>query len=318
MTRGIVFFVMVLFLGCAENKNSEVPLIGFLDFVKDPTIQLAHNGFMDALAENGFSENKGTLKVIYRNAQGDINTLGQSCDYMISQDVRLIASNVTLSTITAIKRTNQVPVFMMVSPRLDLANLTDKKGMPPPNLSGVFETLDYIDSSAAIVMHLMPSVKKVGAVYNQAEPQSVAAFERIQSVFNSQGVELISLPVNNSSETQLVTESLIHRGIEAFFALPDNVIFASFETIASSCRKAGIPVFTSESGLVARGALVSFGADFYQWGYQSGLLASRFLKGESMKSLPAESVISRKKVYNPAEGILFGFEFDSTFHPVKE
>ncbi|MBL0340409.1 MAG: ABC transporter substrate-binding protein [Bacteroidetes bacterium] len=309
-------FVISLFLACTNpliDSRKKVPVIGFLDFIQDPTIELAKQGFFDALREQGFSEVDSTIQVVYANAQGDIPTLNQSCDYILSKEPDLIGTNVTLSTITAVKRTKSVPIFMMVAPRPDIAGLTAVDGKPPANLYGVYETLDYIDSAVVIINELFPKAKRIGTVFNQSEPQSKDAYNALYKKCNQLGLELISLPVNNSSETQLVTEALLNKKIDAFFALPDNVIFASFEIVAKSCDKAGVPVFTSEAGLVTRGALASFGADFYYWGYQSGALAAKYLLSEKKVLTAPEIVNIRKKIYNPSVAQKFGIQPDSTF-----
>ncbi|HMT28387.1 MAG TPA: ABC transporter substrate-binding protein, partial [Bacteroidia bacterium] len=82
----------VLFSCNNNNKASEkkIPVIGFLDFIQDPTIELAKVGFFDALKENGFSEADSTIEIVYANAQGDIPTLNQSCDLILSKNPDLI------------------------------------------------------------------------------------------------------------------------------------------------------------------------------------------------------------------------------------
>lgn len=318
MLRILSAFVISICLVSCENRKStpakgEVPVIGFLDFVQDATVALAHQGFMNALRDSGFSEQDTSLVVHYVNAQGDIPTLGQACDLLISKSPELIASNVTLSTITAVQRTSRIPVFMMVSPRPDLAGLTDDSGLAPANLSGVYETLDYIDTSVAIIRMLLPAAKRIGTVYNQSEPQSQDAFEVLDRKCRELGMELVALPVNNSAEAQLVTDAVLGKRIDVFFALPDNVIFQAFETILKSCNAANVPVFTSEAGLVDRGAVASFGADFYQWGYQSGAMAAAYLKSDR-KQLPAPQLVSiRRKLYNQQAAVRFGITPDSSF-----
>jgi putative tryptophan/tyrosine transport system substrate-binding protein len=202
---------------------------------------------------------------------------------------------------------------MMVAPRPDIAGLNNRDGKAPANLSGVYETLDYIDSAVVIIKELVPSAKRIGTVFNQSEPQSKDAYNVLFKKCNELGLELVSLPVNNSSETQLVTQALIDKKIDVFFALPDNVIFASFETIAKACNDFQIPIFTSEAGLVSRGALASFGADFYYWGFQSGNLAAQYLF-HGKKNLPAPEIVQlRKKLFNPEVAKLYGIIPDSTF-----
>lgn len=307
----------ILALAACNNHDSNITKVGFLDFIQDPTIDLAKQGFYQAMADNGYSEENKNIEYIYSNAQGDIPTLNQACDRILSEDVDLIATNVTLSTITACKRTTKTPIFMMVSPRPDLAGLADRSNKYPENLSGVFETLDYLDSAAIIIKQLYPNAKKVGTVFNQAEPQSQAAYNVLFKKCQELGMEMISLPVNNSAETQLVTEALLLKEIDVFFALPDNVIFASFETIEKSCRNKGVPIITSEAGLVGRGALASYGADFYQWGYQSGEMAAQYLKA-GKKGLPAPVIVkTRQKLFNQQTAAAFGIQPDSTFLPFK-
>jgi putative ABC transport system substrate-binding protein len=112
-------------------------------------------------------------------------------------------------------------------------------------------------------------------------------------------------------------QSLLTKNIDAFFALPDNVVFASMEVIVSSCDKSKVPIFTSEEGLVKRGAIAAFGADMYQWGHQSGMLAATYLKDESGKKPLPEIVKVRRRVYNEEKAEMFNVQFGGRFEKVK-
>ena len=85
------------------------------------------------------------------------------------------------------------------------------------------------------------------------------------------------------------------------------------EVIVKECDAAKVPVFTCEEGLVKRGALAGFGADMYQWGYQTGEQAAEFLKTKSTSNMQPEMVKVRRRVYNQAKAAEFGFKLDSTF-----
>jgi putative ABC transport system substrate-binding protein len=312
--------LLLLFAACGhhqEAEESKVPEIGFLDYVEDATLAQAREGFMKALSDSGFSEEDQTIKVVYRNAQGDQPTLLQAADYLISRKPALIATNTTLATINTIKRTTDVPVFMMVAPRPDIAKLTDAKGNAPLNLHGVYETLDYIDTSVTLIRELFPNAKVIGTIYNQAESQSSDALERLRKGCLAAGLTLEELPVTSSSESQLVTQALLNKNIDVFFALPDNIIFSSFEVIANQCNPKKIPILTSEAGLVARGALASYGADFYQWGYQSGQQAASFLKNPE-GAYPPQEVILRRKLINAERAAAFGISNTQNYELLKK
>lgn len=291
---------IIAFSACnqPDTKRKDKPVIAFLDAFVDETIAQAKSGFYKALADNGFQEKDSGITILYRNAQGDIPTLTQACDYFISENVDLIASNATLSTITAVQKTTAIPVCMMVSPSPENAHLLDASGKAPKNLFGVYETLAYIDTSVTLIKHFFPDSKHLGVIYNQAEPQSVSALEHIQAAGKLLNINVSVVSVSNSSETQLAIQSLISKGIDCFFAMPDNSIFASFEVIAEACKVKKIPVFTSEAGLVKRGALCAYGADLFEWGYQAGLQAAAYLKGDRKKLPEPELVKKRIRVIN--------------------
>lgn len=312
--RMLVFAGLLVFASACRNQTPGVPTIGFADAFEDNTIEQAKQGFVDALKKNGFDEDKHTLHILYRNAQGNSPVLTQVIKYFISQHVDLIATNPSLATITAIQNTKDIPVFMMVSPTPELMKVSN-----PPNLFGVADQQDYIDTSFALISSVVKPASgqlTVGMIYNQAEPQSVEALKRIQALAATLHYTLVSLPVNNTADVKLVTESLLNRHIDAFFANPDNTVFASFETIVAACNKAGVPVFTSEAGLVSRGAVAAYGADIYQWGYQAGEQAAAFLKTKSTAGLHWSLVKVRKRVYNADAAKRFNLTIPAGFEPI--
>jgi putative ABC transport system substrate-binding protein len=310
----------LLFVFCGNEKQkskTRVPVVGFLDAFEDETLKQAKKGFFDALNKEGFSEKEGTITVAYKNAQNDFVMLQQSCDLLVSRKVDLLATNSTLSTITAAKKTKDISIFMMVAPSPALSGLSDANGKTQTNLSGVFEDLGYIDTSISFVRKYFSDGAKIGILYNQSEPQSKKAFDRLTAICQKLQLVPVGVSVNNSSETKSAVESLLQKGIVAFFAMPDNTVFASFEIIEKICSKAGIPIFTSEAGLVSRGALCAYGADIYAWGYQSGLMAASYLKNPT-SNLPALQIVEkRNKMWNAKAGKNFHLEpFDASFEIV--
>ncbi len=319
----LIALISLLIVSSCANTQKTVPVVGFMDAFEDNTIAQAKQGFLDALKKNGYSEEQKTLEVIYRNAQGDIPKLTLSIKYFISQKVDLIATNPTTSTIAAAQSTKDIPVFMMVSPTPEIMKLTDASGKGPANLFGVGETLGYIDTSFSLIPQLvhinMEQTRKikVGVLYNQSEPQSALALARIKELAERNHIELVSASASSSADVQLVVQSLLAKDIDVFFANPDNIVFSSFETIIKACDNAKVPVFTSEAGLVARGAVAAYGADMYQWGYQSGEQAAAYLKNKNTKGLQWEMVKVRKRVYNPTAAKKYNITVPENFEALK-
>ncbi|MBL7926968.1 MAG: ABC transporter substrate-binding protein [Bacteroidia bacterium] len=310
----ILSIVFLLYLGACQNTKNNLPRIAFLDYVDDATLAQARMGFKDALLQKGFVADSNYV-FDYLNAQGDQPTLVQACQQLLSKQPLCIATCPTLATITAVQNTTTVPVIMMVSPEPKNAGLVGANGLPP-NVGGVYETLSYIDTSVLIIKTLMPSVKILGLMYNAAEPQSVNALEVIKLACQRYNLQLEALPVSNSSEAQMVTQALLQRNIDVFFAMPDNILFQTFETVAESCNKKNVPIFTSEAGLVSRGAVAAYGADMYAWGFQAGQQAVALLLDNKIQLKP-EVVKLRKRIYNVKQAAKFGITPDTNFEALK-
>jgi putative ABC transport system substrate-binding protein len=320
LQKYLILIPTLIFLASCNSQKSNVPVVGFVDAFEDATISQARTGFTDALKKNGFSADQKNIKIEYRNAQGDIPTLTQIVNYFVSEKVDLLATCTTLSTITAIQKTKTIPVFAMVSPTPERMNVISSTGVAPANLFGTVEELAYIDTSFSLIPKLLkPKSGKlvVGMIYNQSEPQSADAMNRIKSLATKLNIDLVALPLNSSADAQLVTKSLLSKNIDAFFANPDNTVFASFETILKSCNQANVPIFTSEAGLVQRGAVAAFGADIYQWGYQAGEQAAQYLKTHKTDGLKPEMVKVRKRVYNPVAAKKYNITIPPNFEAVK-
>lgn len=315
----LILFALIL-SSCGPSKKGDVPVVGFVDYLEDATLSQARTGFTDALKKNGFNEEDKTVKIEYRNAQGSLPTLTQIVNYFTSEPVDLLATCTTLSTLTSVQRTKTIPIFEMVSPTPERMKVLDANGKAPANLFGTMEDLQYIDTSFNIIPQLLkPKGKKlvIGMIYNQAEPQSADAMQHIKQLSDAAGITLIALPLNSSADAQLITKALLGKNIDAFFANPDNTVFASFATILKNCNEANVPIFTSEAGLVQRGAVAAFGADIYQWGYQTGEQAAQFLKTGKTDGIKLEMVKLRKRVYNADAVKKYGLAIPSNFEAVK-
>jgi len=292
----ILSAVVIAFFGfSACQKSSDMPKIGYVQMLEDGTLDEAKRGFFDELKKAGY-ENEKNIHIDVQNAQNDMVLLNQILDKFLTDKVNLIAANTTVATIAAVQKTKEVPVCMMVAPRPDIAKLTDKEGRAPKNLCGTFETLEYIDTSIVLIKQVFPEAKKVGTVFNFTEPNSINARTRLQLMCDSLGLELVEASLASSNETQQVVESVLANEVDVFFALPDNIIFSSFETVYKLTSAKNIPIVSSEMGLVRRGAFIAFGADFYEWGKQAGKSAVQILKGE--KNVKPTAVTVRKRAYN--------------------
>ena len=249
----ILLLLFLTVFACTEQSGDR-PVVGFADAFEDSTIEQAKEGFVAALKDAGYSEEKKTLKVIYRNAQGNIPTLTQIIRYFITQDVNLIATNPSIATITALQNTKEIPVFMMVSPTPELMKVSDASGNAPANLFGVGENLDYIDTSFSLIPKLIKpesGLLRIGLLYNQSEPQSVEAYERLAQLAGKLGVELIARPAAVDGIVERIADS---QSESRAVSSPARGVGRSDAAASSGSTQSAAPAAANEAGSAKTGA----------------------------------------------------------------
>lgn len=80
----------------------------------------------------------------------------------------------------------------------------------------------------------------------------------------------------------------------------DNTVVSSFEALLTVAKAAKIPVFASDSDTVKRGAVATYGIDYYKLGRQTGVMAARVLKGEKPGTIPVETLKDVQLIVNEA------------------
>ena len=75
-------------------------------------------------------------------------------------------------------------------------------------------------------------------------------------------------------------------------------VAAALDAMIATAKDNGIPVFTNMPGDVKQGVMFSLGADYFEVGRNSGLLAARILDGENPADIPVENVVPKQLALN--------------------
>ena len=71
---------------------------------------------------------------------------------------------------------------------------------------------------------------------------------------------------------------------------------SAIPTLISVTEEAKLPVICGEGGMVRAGGLATLGVDYYQLGFQTGVMAADILSG---KAKPADMAIQAQKEFKP-------------------
>ncbi len=286
---------------CSDPKrNREVrpesapKKVAVVNYISVPVLEDGEAGLIAGLTEAGFVDGKN-IELKRFNAEGDRSTAILIAKEVVGADFDAI---LTLSTpvLQAVASAN------LDSKRTHVFTLsTDPWGagvgisredhtQHPPYMTGQ-GSLQPVAALFELAREANPTLKKVGVAWNPAESNSEASTLMAREVAKKLGIELVEVTVDSSSAVLDAVRALVGRNVEAIWAGGDTTVAAALDTLIGTARDAGIPVFTNMPSDVKQGALFSLGADYYEVGRASGLLAARVLNGESPAAIPVDNVV---------------------------
>ena len=306
--KGLVFAGLVgslLLSGCGSDttsddaKNTEKNdaknsfKVGVTQIVEHPSLDAAFVGFKEALKEKGI-----TVEYDVQIAQGDQNNNQTIANNFVGDSVDLIFANSTPSALGALNATKDIPIiFTSVTDPVG-AGLVKAMDKPGDNITGTTDTHpDAIPNTVKFIDKEFEG-NKVGVIYNAGEQNSVAQIELVKKAMKDTDLKLVEATVSTSSEVKQAAESLIG-AVDVIYIITDNTVVSALESVVKVSNENQLPLFVGELDSVKRGGFAAYGFDYFDIGYEAGVMAAQILSGEKKASdLPVQYPKNLKLLIN--------------------
>ncbi len=292
----------ILLAGCASKDTSgsgqkaegkKEFKIGITQFAVHPSLDAATKGFKQALKDKGIN-----AKYDEQNAQADMTNTQTIAKNFVGNKVDLIFANATPSAVAALNATKEIPiVFTSVTDPVG-AGLVKSFDKPGKNITGT--TDNHPDATGKTIGFITDEVKakKIGVIYNSGEQNSVVQVKQVKSLVEKKNAQLVEVSVSTSAEVKQAAESLVGR-VDAIYIPTDNTVVSALESVISVANSKKIPLFVGELDSMKKGAVAASGFNYYDIGYQSGVMAADILTGKKKPSeIPVELPKTLKLVIN--------------------
>jgi ABC-type uncharacterized transport system substrate-binding protein len=298
LTSGILLFSDL------EHRRSgpgRVPRVALVQLTSSSLLDSTMDGIAAALSDSGFVDRK-TMQSRRYNAQGDMSVLNSIARDVTTSGYDLV---VTVSTpaMQAVASANRagstLHVFGAVAdPAASGVGISRADPMDhPKQLTGVGTLLPAGDSFR-LARECFPGLRTVGVVWNPGEDNSRIFTTAARAACRELGIQLLEANADNTSDVQNAASSLTSRGAQAIWVGGDNVAISAIDSIIATAQKARIPVFTIVPGKPDRGTLFDLGADFFNVGEVTGLLAAQVLRGTPPAMLPVKNYWPKQLIVN--------------------
>ncbi|GHU74179.1 ABC transporter substrate-binding protein [Clostridia bacterium] len=282
--------VLTMLFGAISASAEETPKIkiGIIQLVQHVALDASCQGFIDALKDNGYTDGENII-IDFQNGQGDQSNLSTIADRFVSNGEDLILAIATPAALAVAGKTTDIPILATAITDFVEARLVESNELPGTNVSGTTD-MASIDTQIGLVQAFVPDAKSVGVLYNSGEVNSVVQAQAAKAAIESRGLTYVEVTVTSSNEVQQAAESIMKQ-VDAVYLPTDNVMASSMPIIYGVSIDAKKPVICGESGMVTQGGLATIGINYYNLGYQTGLMAVRLLQDPTLKisEMPVES-----------------------------
>ncbi|NLM49046.1 MAG: ABC transporter substrate-binding protein [Epulopiscium sp.] len=289
----IILSLLTLVVGCgnqntdSKNTDSGNVSIGIIQYMDHVALDAAREGFIAALKDNGYVEGEN-LSIDYQNAQGDQSNLSTISDRFVSNKVDLVLAIATPAAQSISGKTTEIPILATAVTDYEAAKLVDSNEAPGGNVTGTTD-MNPIKEQIELLVKLVPDVKTIGLLYTSSEDNSIVQANIAKEVIESLGLSHVEVTVTNSNDVQQATQSIVEQ-CDAIYIPTDNTFASAMPVVHGVTAESKTPVICGESGMVNNGGLATLGINYYDLGYQTGLMAVKVLKGEAEPAtMPIES-----------------------------
>ncbi len=293
----------------AEETEAEMYNVGIIQYVEHPALDAAREGFVDALADNGFVDGEN-ITIDVQNAQADQANLKTISQRFVNNEDDLILAIATPAAQAMASETTEIPILGTAITDYVGAKLVDSNEAPGGNISGTTD-LNPVKEQIDLMVQLVPDVENVGLLYTSSEDNSVIQADMVKEACEALGLNVEEATVTSSNDVQQVTQSLVGK-IDALYIPTDNVLASSMPIVSEITTENMIPVICGEENMVLGGGLATLGINYYNLGYQTGEMAAKVLNGEAEPAtMPIESQTEFSYAINGDVAEAIGIEIPS-------
>ncbi len=280
------------------------PKIFMVDYSESITVEEYWQGFQDQLHEMGIDITKDVL--LKRHcAQGDMATLNTIVDEAKSTSPNIVVVTSTPALNAAVAKLHEFPVVFGVVADPIAAGAGTSDHDHAPNVTGA-STMSDFPGMLRLVKECLPAVKTVGTVFTPSESNSVLYVKRLEATCKEQGIRLITVPANSTSEVSEAALALASKKPDAITQISDNVCNAAFNVIGAAAQRNKVPLFGFVSSTVSKGAMAAVAIDYQENGRLVAQMVVRILLGEQPEHMPFRPTMVTRTLVNTKAAAAFG------------
>jgi putative ABC transport system substrate-binding protein len=277
----------------ARAEQAKVYRIGAL-LVGNADVESLRTELREALRKSGYVEGQNLL-FEFRSAEEELDRLPRLAAELVALKVDVIIAIYTPCALAAQRATREIPIVIVSGNPIE-TGLVPSLSRPGGNITGVsLIAAELHGKCVELFRDMLPSVRRVAALGNAADPFSKPFLEQIQLAGRTTGIEIMpAIMVHGPDE---IDESLATMKKAGAGAVVVQGSLASNNT-AELALKRGLPAATVPRSFAEAGGLMSYGADGPESFRRAAAFVVKILQGGKPADMPVEQPTKFELVIN--------------------
>jgi putative ABC transport system substrate-binding protein len=265
----------------APRRSYRIGVLNEAWAANHPTVE----GLKAGLRELGLEEGRDVAFDI-RFTEGNPQATPVAAAALVKTGVDLIFTSNEAATQAAKAATQSLPIVFTLVGDPVAAGIVTKLAQPGGNLTGISSlTTELVPKRLEALKTLIPTIRRVWAVYYADDPSSLAAVRKAEGAASRLGLTVVRRSVRSAEELERVFPDI--RPGDALFP-PDIATMDIPAVMLEVSLSSRVPAVFPASLWVGHGGLVSYGSDYHAQGVQAARLVAKILRGTRPQDLPVE------------------------------
>jgi putative ABC transport system substrate-binding protein len=292
-------------LAARAQQGVKVWRIGVLE-----TTPLALNAanfaaFLEGLRDLGYVEGQN-LAIEYRSSD-NAKRFPDLAAELVHLNVDLILLRGAPAVLAAKNATTTIPVVMasIADPLIAVPNLAHPGG----NVTGFSALVSELEPKRIeLIREVVPSVARIAALYNMANPVFLPRWQQMERVAQSMGIQPQLLDVRKPDDLESAFEAAVTQRADALVVSNDGLTLQNRKRIVDLAAKNRIAAVYAARQFVDAGGLIAYAVSFPDLYRRAAIYVDKLLKGARPGELPVQLPTKFELVINLKTAKAIGIE----------
>ncbi len=268
-------------------QQSANPVLGLLNSGTIASLSETLPAFHRGLKEGGYVEGQN-VTIEYRSADNHYDRLpGLAADLVRRRVAVIVAAGGPVSALAAKAATATIPIVFTTVTDPVKSGLVKSLNQPGGNATGTAGLTTELDAKRLELLHqLKPRSGAIGVLINPNRPGVEGQTNDLHAIAEAIGRQLVVEKAGTDPDIDTAFEQLAQQKIETLLVTADPFFNSRRAHLVALAARHAIPAIYQWRGFAVGGGLMSYGPSIADAYHQTGIYASRILKGATIAELP--------------------------------